>query len=140
MKLFAVILGAFALVAGVTGGLRAYSSSASAGPPVETAHATVHHYPPAQVVRPGVVLKWAPCRKPAVREGRACVTHVTHTVALPPPAVVSAPPVAAPTTTTADPQQDATTHPTQTPQAPQSAPPGDDHGDESGGDDGGTDD
>ena len=38
MKLFAVLLGALALVAGFTGGLRAYSASAQAGPPVPAAH------------------------------------------------------------------------------------------------------
>ena len=85
MKLFAVLLGALALVAGFTGGMRAYSTPA--GPPVPAAHIAARHYPPAQVVRPGPVVKWAPCVKPAVRVGRACVTHVTRTVTLPAPTV-----------------------------------------------------
>ena len=93
MKLFAVLLGALALVAGFTGGLRAYSSTAHAGAPVPTAHVAAPHYPRAQVVRPGPVVRWAPCPKPSVRVGRSCVTTVTHTVTLPAPAV-SAPPVA----------------------------------------------
>jgi hypothetical protein len=91
MKLFAVVLGALALLAGFTGGLRAYSVSATTppGPPLTVAQ----HHPVAQAVRPGVHLRWAACRKPAVREGRACVTHVTRTVTLPPP-VAAAPPAA----------------------------------------------
>ena len=89
MKLFAVLLGALALVAGFTGGMRAYSTSAHAGPPVPAAHIAARHYPPAQVVRPGPVVKWAPCVKPAVRVGRACVTHVTRTVTLPAPTVTA---------------------------------------------------
>ena len=102
MKLFAVLLGALALVAGFTGGLRAYSASSQAGPPVPAAQVQVHHYPPAQVVRPGPVLKWAPCVKPAVRVGRACVTHVTRTVTIAAPAT-SAPSAPAATTSTAQP-------------------------------------
>ncbi len=103
MKLFAVLLGALALAAGFTGGLRAYSTSAHAGPPVPTAQVAAPHYPRAQVVRPGPVVRWAPCVKPAVRVGKACVTTVTHTVTLPAPAVTQPPvaqTVAAPTVRT----------------------------------------
>jgi hypothetical protein len=89
MKLFAVLLGALALVAGFTGGLRAYSTSAHAGDPVTTARVTVPHYPRAQVVRPGPVIRWAPCTPPAHRVGNACVTTVVHTVTLPAPAAAS---------------------------------------------------
>lgn len=99
MKLFAVLLGALALVAGFTGGLRAYSTSAHSGPPVPTARVTVPHYPKAQVVRPGPVVRWAPCTAPAKLVGKTCVTTVTHTVALPAPATAapsSAAPAAAP--------------------------------------------
>ena len=134
MKLFAVLLGALALLAGFTGGLRAYSTSANAGPTVPAAQIEVHHYPPAQVVRPGPVVKWAPCTKPAVRVGKACVTHVTHTVTLPAPAVaapVSSPP-AAPTVRSTQ------HHTTQQPTRPHSDDGGHDDGD--GEDDGGDDD
>jgi hypothetical protein len=138
MKLFAVLLGALALVAGFTGGLRAYSTSANAGPPVPAAHIAVHHYPPAQVVRPGPVVKWAPCVKPAVRVGKACVTHVTHTVALPAP-VVSAPPTSTPAPSTVRTTQHHTT--TQQPTRPHDDDGGhDDSGGEDDGDDGGHDD
>jgi hypothetical protein len=92
MKLFAALLGALALFAGFTGGLRAYSVSAATPPRAPLAVAK--HHPAPQVVRPGVTVRWAPCRKPAVREGRACVTHVTRTIALPPPVVAA--PAAAP--------------------------------------------
>ena len=118
MKLFAVLLGALALAAGFTGGLRAYSASSQAGPPVPAAQVSVHHYPPAQVVRPGPIVRWAPCVKPAVKVGRACVTRVTHTVTLP-ASTVSTPPVttaSAPATQTPSPPaatpHSATTHST----------------------------
>lgn len=140
MKLFAVLLGALALIAGFTGGMRAYSASSDATP-VSASRVAVHHYPSAQVVRPGPVLRWAPCRKPAVREGKACVTHVTHTIVTAPP-VVAAPP-AAPATTGAQPRPHATDspEPTQTPPADDGGDDhGDDHGDDGGGDDGGGDD
>jgi len=138
MKVFSVLLGALALVAGLAGGMRAYS--ASAGPtsgPVTVAKAP--SYPPAQVVRPGVVVRWAPCKAPAVRQGRACVTRVVHTVVLPAPAPSTAPrspapqrrPAPAPSTTTAEPGDDGGHH--------QDGPGdhgGDDGGHHAGGDDG----
>lgn len=95
MKLFALLLGALALVAGFTGGLRAYSTSAHAGPTVPTARVTVPHYPKAQVVRPGPVVRWAPCPAPAKLVGKTCVTTVTRTVSQPAPAT-AAPSSAAP--------------------------------------------
>jgi hypothetical protein len=105
MKLFAVVLGALALLAGFAGGVRAYSVSADAGPP-PVRPISMPHYPKAQPVRPGIVFRWAPCRPPAHREGKACVTHVTRTVALPQPAAApaaqpatTAPAAAAPATT-----------------------------------------
>ena len=136
MKLFAVLLGALALIAGFTGGMRAYSASSQARPPVPAAQVQVHHYPPAQVVRPGPVLKWAPCAKPAVRVGRACVTHVTRTVTIAAPAT-SAPSAPAATTSTAQPPRQ-----TQAPSHPTASPSSDDggHHDHSGNDDGGGDD
>jgi len=118
MKLFAVLLGALALVAGFTGGLRAYSASEHHGPPIPTAQVSVRHHPPAQVVRPGPVVKWAPCVKPAVRVGRACVTHVIHTVALPAPAATTTAPTTtstSPTVRAPRPSQSPTRHPTSAP-------------------------
>ncbi|HEX3221229.1 MAG TPA: hypothetical protein VHR35_01575 [Nocardioides sp.] len=96
MKLFAVLLGTLALLAGFAGGMRAYSVSA-ATPPAPPLVIAKHH-PAPQPVRPGVVVRWAPCRKPAVLEGKTCVTHVTRTVTVPAPAVAAAPvaPAAAP--------------------------------------------
>jgi hypothetical protein len=134
MKLFAVLLGALALLAGVAGGMHAYSASATTAPAAPSV--TVSHHAAAQVVRPGVVVKWAPCRAPAVRQGRACVTHVTHTVSVPAPAVTvpAAPlPASAP--------QVAPTRATQPAAAPQHESgdhePGDDGGEHESGDDGG---
>lgn len=130
MKLFAVLVAALALLAGLAGGMRAYS----AGTPAQAAAAPVSapHHPRAQVVRPGPTFRWAPCAKPAVREGRACVTHVTHTVTIPAPVVV-APPTQA---VAAPPRVRHTPHPT----APAPAPQQDDgghHGDDGGHHDGG---
>ena len=68
MKLFAVLLGALALVAGFTGGLRAYSVVGRHGPrPAPVAVSTTIR--PAQVVRPGAGRALGAVRKPAVRVG-----------------------------------------------------------------------
>ena len=140
MKLFAVLLGALALVAGFTGGLRAYSTSAHQGSPVPTAHVSVRHYPPAQVVSPGPVVKWAPRTKPAVRIGRACVTRIIHTVTLPPP-VVATPRAAAAPAAPASHTQAGNPHPTHTASGEHHDNGGDDNGGDNGGEDeGGGDD
>ena len=89
MKLFATVLAALALLAGFAGGLRAYSVSADAASG-SAPRVAAPHQPKAQPVRPGVVVRWAPCRAPAVREGKACVTHVTRTVTVPVPGTSSA--------------------------------------------------
>jgi hypothetical protein len=132
MKLFAILLGALALVAGFTGGLRAYSSSTDGGPTVPAAHVTAPDVPPARVVRPAPVVKWAPCVKPAVRVGRACVTHVVHAVTLPAPTIIASPVIGASATTSTAPapvrqtaRHHSTHHSTQRP-----APAGDDSGHE----------
>jgi hypothetical protein len=88
MKLFAVLVATLALLAGFAGGMRAYSAAAPAH--AAPAPVAVPHHPKAQPVRPGPTFRWAPCAKPAVRQGRFCVTHVTHTVSVPAP-VVAAP-------------------------------------------------
>jgi hypothetical protein len=93
MKPFALVVAALALLAGFAGGLRAYSvaAPAQAAPAAVSGSATAPHYPKAMPVKPGATFRWAPCQKPAVREGRACVTQVTRTVTLP-PSVITAPP------------------------------------------------
>jgi hypothetical protein len=89
MKLFALVVAALALVAGFAGGLRAYSAAApAAAAPVQV---SAPHHPKAMPVKPGPTFRWAPCQKPAVRQGKACVTTVTRTVTIAPP-VVAAPP------------------------------------------------
>jgi hypothetical protein len=89
MKLFALVVAALALVAGFAGGLRAYSAAAPA--PAVPVQVTAPHHPKAMPVKPGPTFRWAPCQKPAVRHGKACVTTVTRTVTIAPP-VVAAPP------------------------------------------------
>jgi hypothetical protein len=81
MKLFAVLVAALALLGGFAGALRAYSAAAPAH--AAPARASVPHYPKAMPVKPGATFRWAPCQKPAVRKGRACVTEVTRTVTVP---------------------------------------------------------
>lgn len=128
MKLFATLLGALALLAGLAGGLRAYSLAADAGTaPVRPVAGP--HFPQAQKVRPGIVFRWAPCRPPAHREGKACVTHVTRTVTFPAPAPVATAPVPAsvpanvPVVHTSVPQVAPATHEASSPHEP-----GDDNG------------
>lgn len=89
MKLFALVVAALALLAGFAGGLRAYSVAAPA--PAAPVQVSAPHYPKAMPVKPGPTFRWAPCQKPAVRQGRACVTTVTRTVALPPPPAAAPP-------------------------------------------------
>ncbi|MGC4110798.1 MAG: hypothetical protein QM747_10320 [Nocardioides sp.] len=135
MKLFTLVLGALALVAGAAGGLRAYNV-ASASPSTPLTVASADHG--AAPVRPGVVLRWAPCRKPAVRVGRECVTHVVRTVTLPAPVVT-----VAPTSSSTHAVPTRVPHPSHAPTQAPSDPPSDDgghdrhHGDD--GDDGSDD-
>lgn len=132
MKLFAILLGALALVAGFSGGMRAYSVSADAGPaPVRPVSAP--HYPKAQPVRPGVVFRYAPCRPPAHRQGKACVTQVTRTVTLPAPAAAAPPAAAVPASNTSRPAPHHSTS------APRPSGGGEDGGHGGGGNGGGDD-
>jgi hypothetical protein len=139
MKLFATLIAALALLAGFTGGMRAYSVSADAGPtPVRPVSAP--HYPQAQPVRPGIVFRYAPCRPPAHRQGKACVTQVTRTVTLP-AATVAAPPAAAVPAQAPRPATSPTRHPATSAPRPTSGGGGDDgDGDHDGGGGGGHDD
>ncbi len=136
MKLSALAIGVVAAAAGVVGGVSAYASS-TGHVPAPPAPVSMHHPVRPQPVRPGVILKWAPCQKPAVRQGRACVTHVTRTVVLPAPA--QAAPPAPPRRWRTPPHL--LTQPTHDPADPPSDDPGpgDDHGDDHGDDDGGDD-
>jgi hypothetical protein len=93
MKLFALVVAALALLAGFAGGLRAYSAAAPA--PAAPVQVSAPHHPKAMPVKPGPTFRWAPCQKPAVRQGRACVTTVTRTVTLPAPVTVAPAPVRA---------------------------------------------
>jgi hypothetical protein len=139
MKLSALAIGAVAAAAGVVGGLSAYAN-ASGDAPAPPAPVSMHHPVRPQPVRPGVILKWAPCQKPAVREGRACVTHVTRTVVLPAPAVPAAPaPAPAPVPHHAPPPHEKPTHEPADPPGDDSEP-GDDGGNDGPGDDGPGDD
>src|SRR5690349_8971420 len=123
MKLFATLLGALALLAGFAGGRGAYSVAADAGP-APAGPVAAPHLPQAQKIRPGIVFRWAPCRPPAHREGKACVTHVTRTVTLPAPPPVAAPtgpasvPAAAPVVHSSVPQVAPATHEASSPHEP----------------------
>lgn len=137
MKLSALAIGVVAAAAGVVGGVSAYASS-SGHVPAPPAPVSLHHPVRPQPVRPGVILKWARCQKPAVRQGRACVTHVTRTVVLPAPAQAAPPaPPTAPVAHSTPPPHEKPTHPTNPPS--DNPEPGDDHGDDHGDDNGGDD-
>lgn len=145
MKSLTLAVGALAVVAGSLGGIRAYATSSGSPPP--TPVTTVAHPMRPQPVRPGVVLRWAPCRAPAVREGRACVTHVTRVVTVPAPVVARPTTASAPRPHSAPPRPHATApSPEPSDDPPASGEPGDDgdnggdHGDDGGHDDGGGDD
>jgi len=114
MKAFAVLVAALALLAGFAGGLRAYSAAA---PTAAAVPAAAPHHAKAMPVKPGPTFRWAPCQKPAVRHGRACVTTVTRTVTIPAPVVtVPAPaPAAAPVRTAPTRHPSSPSHPASQP-------------------------
>jgi hypothetical protein len=127
MKLFAALLAALALLAGLAGGFTAFSSAAN---PVPTSgHVRIPHLAPPQAVKPAPVVRWAPCQKPAVLEGHACVVHIVHTVELPPPAA-SAVPQTPPTATVPHPSTATAPANTARPAVHVHHEDGGDHGDE----------
>jgi hypothetical protein len=87
MKLANLIAAGAALTAGLAGGTATYLVAAqpapsSETPPVRTTEVSATS--PVPAVAPGKpIVKLAPCKPPAVREGKACVTDLVETVVLP---------------------------------------------------------
>jgi hypothetical protein len=94
MKLANLIAAGAALTAGLAGGTATYLVAAqptpsSEAPPVRTTEVSATS--PAPTVAPSKpIVKLAPCKPPAVREGKACVTDVVETVVIPAPGSGSA--------------------------------------------------
>jgi hypothetical protein len=94
MKTLPALLLAAVVAVGLMGGVAAYrvaSEPAPAAPAASAAVPTASTAPAARAHRRTVV-RWAPCKPPAVRQGKACVTEEVRTVVVPAPA----PPAAAP--------------------------------------------
>ena len=97
MKTFNLVAAGAALVAGLAGGTTTYlvaaqpASESPAPDAVRTTAVTVPAVAPAPRTQKPIV-RLAPCKPPAVREGKACVTDVVETVVLPAPAAPAAPP------------------------------------------------
>lgn len=94
MKIANLIAAGVAMTAGLAGGTATYlvaaQPSPSSVPPARTAPVTVPAA--ADTVKPQKpIVKLAPCKPPAVREGKACVTEVVETVVLPAPAAPASP-------------------------------------------------
>ena len=83
MKSFSVVVSATAIVAGVGGGAVAFQAMSSTPETAAVAKTTTHQAPAPQVTRPGVTFRFAPCKAPAKRVGKACVVDVVQTVVLP---------------------------------------------------------
>lgn len=90
----AAVLGV-GLLAGVTT-YQLASGPDSGGAPA--ASPAVGATPAARIDQPRDRVRWAPCKPPAVRRGKACVTEEVRTVVVPAPAPAAAPaaPVAQP--------------------------------------------
>lgn len=80
MKMFSVAVMSAAVLTGLAGAGVAYEI-ASAGDSTTTT-TSVTPTTPTDAAKPRK--HWAPCKPPAVREGKACVTDVVRTVVLPP--------------------------------------------------------
>lgn len=98
MRPNSAIVALAALAVGVGGGSAAFRLASTAGAATPPATVSVvkqpakaaHRQAPQQVVR-GPRFAWAPCKPPAVRHGKVCVTQVVRTVVLPAAPVAAAP-------------------------------------------------
>ena len=79
MRKFSVAVAVSSVAVGVGGGAVAYRSVAD-GLPIPVSHTTAATPAPPTAGKQ-TVLRWAPCKPPAKRDGRACVIDVVRTVA-----------------------------------------------------------
>jgi len=89
MKTIPALVLAAVVAVGLLGGVTAYQLAAGpAGPSPSTSAGSAAPVAPVaertRQARPKV--RWAPCKPPAVRQGRACVTEEVRTVVVPAPA------------------------------------------------------
>lgn len=96
MKTLPALVLAAVVAVGLMGGVAAYRVASDPAPSAPAASAAVPtaSTAPAARARRRTVVRWAPCKPPAVRQGKACVTEEVRTVVVPAPA--PAPPAAAP--------------------------------------------
>jgi hypothetical protein len=86
MKTTKSLIAAAAVVLGLGGGAAAYQLASTGESTVQPVSQTVSEDsegPAAPSISGGTHFRWAPCKAPAVREGKVCVTHVVHAVVLP---------------------------------------------------------
>jgi gamma-glutamyl:cysteine ligase YbdK (ATP-grasp superfamily) len=83
MNKFTAALSALALLAGIGGGVVAFQSAMSSASSPAPAGTTVTQPPPARAAQTRVHVRWAPCKAPAKRHGRACVIDLVHTIVVP---------------------------------------------------------
>lgn len=91
MRPITALLTATVLAVGLGGGAAAYRMASVPAETTRAAAVTVPRAEPAPAATPAPIRKatrfrWAPCKPPAVRQGRACVTEVVRTVVLAAPA------------------------------------------------------
>ena len=92
MKTIPALVLAAVLAVGLLGGLVAYQvASGPTGPDPSAAAATTTTPAAVRTHRPRPKVRWAPCKPPALRQGKACVTEEVRTVVVPAPPAPAAP-------------------------------------------------
>lgn len=94
MKTIPALVLAAVVSVGLLGGVVAYQlASGPAGPSPSASAAPVAPVEAAapRTRQPKPKVRWAPCKPPAVRQGKACVTEQVRTVVVPAPAAPVAP-------------------------------------------------
>lgn len=96
MKTLRALVLAAVVAVGLMGGVAAYRVASERTPaaPATSAAVPIASTAPAARAHRRTVVRWAPCKPPAVRQGKACVTEEVRTVVVPAP--TPAPPAAAP--------------------------------------------
>lgn len=100
MKTLPALVIAAVVAVGLLAGVTTYqvaSGSAGPGSPAASPTEPAVTAPAARTQqKPRTRVRWAPCKPPAVRQGKVCVTEEVRTVVVPAPAAAPAPAPAAP--------------------------------------------
>ncbi|WP_395659444.1 hypothetical protein [Nocardioides sp.] len=100
MKIMSVLVLIAVVTVGLAAGTFAYQTAADAGGSSQAAGASAAAVPAAPAAHPARAehrghqrpkVRWAPCKPPAVLQGKVCVTEEVHTVVVPAPPVAAAP-------------------------------------------------